>query len=280
MDNKLIAYIICETETTTNMEQPKLLKEIKFPDGNGGFIRKVVAEGIVQTADEKNRNGRWYSKGELFPQLEALRTEELRTAKYLRAEVGHPDSKELSRQQKIDDNNTCARFISFRTEGNDVIATYCGTNNEKGRVFNLDLLEGCSPAWSLRALGSVVNTNNGAEVRNLKIITYDNVIYPSHTRAYNRQILSESMVETESGIMVPDKGKGLLVPIYNQSVIDYIKEESVNFKCIKESFDLFYDDITLLENGKVQLSDKDGSLIFLQLENYIHNEIMNYTSKK
>lgn len=280
MNNKdAIAWIICETETTNN-NQSRILREIEVPDGMGNKIKKLVGEGIVQTANEKNRNGRWYSDSELFPQLTAPRTMELMNAGYLRAELGHPDSKELSRQQKIEDGNTCARFLSFRTDGNDVWATYCGTNNEKGRVFNMDLAEGLLPAWSLRALGSVVMTKNGAEVKNLKLITYDNVIYPSHTKAYTRNILSESMVMTESGILVPDKGPGLMVPVYNQSVVNYIKESSANFKCIKESFDIYYDRITLLENGKVQLSDKTGNIIYLNLENYIHNEIMNYTSKK
>ena len=36
------------------------------------------------------------------------------------------------------------------TEGNDVWAQFTGTNNEFGRVFNMDLLDGCKPAWSLR----------------------------------------------------------------------------------------------------------------------------------
>ena len=72
-----------------------------------------------------------------------------------------------------------------------------------------------------------------------------------------------------------DNDPGRLIPITNQSVLDYIKTESCTFKQIKESFDLLYDDIKLI-NGKsqVQLTDKAGGIFVINLENYIHNEIM------
>jgi hypothetical protein len=162
----------------------------------------------------------------------------------------------------------------------------------------MDLRDGCLPAWSLRALGSVEETRRGIEVKGLKIITYDNVIFPSHPGAYTRRIVSESTEElvdggytrkrpdslvTESvgGTSYVDNGKGLLVPINNQSVIDYIKSESCNFYKIKESFDVLYETITPIDNcSKVQLVDKAGSTIIINLEDYIHNEIMNYCSNR
>ena len=60
-------YIICEG-------YPEF-SETKVTDGtiNG----KVIAEVILQTANERNRNGRFYSSDELFPQLKAPRTLEL-----------------------------------------------------------------------------------------------------------------------------------------------------------------------------------------------------------
>ena len=68
---------------------------------------------------------------------------------------------------------------------------------------------------------------------------------------------------------------GMIIPITNDSVINYIKSQSLNFKAIKESFDLMYDDIKLVNCGsQVQLTDKAGSLFVVNLEQYIHNEIM------
>ena len=67
-------------------------------------------------------------------------------------------------------------------------------------------------------------------------------------------------------------------PITNQSVIDYIQEESCNFKTICNEFEVFYDDIRLIDEGtKVQLSNSStGNMFIVRLENYIQDEIMNY----
>lgn len=272
-----IGYIICETDTTVSVNS-KVIKEETLPSGK----KRVVAEGILQTADEKNRNGRIYPKEELFPQLTSPRTMELFNAGYMRGECGHPLSPELARQQTIDGKLCCVKYLKFWTQGNDVWGRFCGTNNALGDEFDADLREGCKPAFSLRALGSINETSGGAKVTNLKLITYDNVIYPSHPGAYTHNLVTESaIVKTYSRTGDCEKRpSGLLVPITNESVISYIKSESANFKTIRESFDLLYDDIRLIENGSsVQLTTKTGSVIIVTLENYIHNEIMNYCVK-
>ena len=48
---------------------------------------------------------------------------------------------------------------------------------------------------------------------------------------------------------------------------------------MKESFDVFYDYMELLEGGKVQLTDDKGNIFVTTLENYIQDEIMNYCSR-
>lgn len=67
-------------------------------------------------------------------------------AGYLRAELGHPLTTELVRQQTIDDSRTCAMFLKLWTQGNDIWAHFRGTNNEFGKVFDPDLKDGCKPA--------------------------------------------------------------------------------------------------------------------------------------
>lgn len=275
MINSQIGYIICES-IAEPMETSLTPKTI-----NG----KVVAEGILQTADEKNRNGRYYSKGELFPQLTAPRTLELLEAGYLRAETGHPLSKDLQRQSTIDDTLTCAKFLKLWTEGNNVWAQFVGTNNQYGNAFNLDLLEGCKPAWSLRALGSIEQTRRGAEVRNLRLITWDQVIYPSHPGAYTQRLVRESKILTESTFVDADKqndfsGTSLIAPIMNESVINFLQAQSANLKFVKECVDFAYSDISVNESGtKVILTTNDGDTMVVNMESYVHNELMNYASE-
>lgn len=265
---KDIGYIICES-AIPGMTETNIIKE-----ENG----KVIAEGILQTANERNRNGRFYDSAELFPQLTAPRTLELLEAGYLRAELGHPLSNELVRQQTIDDSRTCAQFLKLWTDGDNVWGRFRGTNNAFGEAFNKDLLDGCKPAWSLRALGTLVNTPRGAEVRKLKLITWDQVIYPSHPQAYTQRLVTESVNYESQNDIVADNSK--IIPITNQKTIDYIKSESCNFKYLKEQFDFMYDDIIVSEDGSnVSLTCKNGDIIVVTLEKYIRDEIRNYASR-
>lgn len=272
--NKNIGYMICESAATVSK-----IEIIKESTGN----RRLIGRGTLQTADEKNRNGRFYCKEELFPELTCPRTVELINAGYLRAESGHPMSKDLVRQQTIDPSNVCAQFLKLWTEGLNVRADFKGTNNALGEAFNLDLLEGCLPAWSLRALGSIENTRRGAEVRNLKIITYDHVIYPSHPGAYTDGIVTEGgeIVDARGRKITAEKDatKAYILPFTEESVINYIQTESANFKLIKECFDILYTSANMIDESHMQLIDSDGNVIVMNLEEYISNEIMNYTGR-
>lgn len=275
MINSSIGYIICESDISpkvTNISNAKI---------NG----KLVAEGILQTADERNRNGRYYAEEELFPQLTAPRTLELLRAGYLRAEMGHPLSKDLQRQSMIDDTKTCARFLKLWTVGKDIWATFTATNNVNGEAFNADLAEGCLPAWSLRALGTIDKTRRGMEVRNLRLITWDQVIYPSHPGAYTQRIISESTVMNEStSIDISEKndmvGEAMIIPITDNNIISFIQSESSNLKFVRECFDFAYDSISVNENGtKVLLTTKAGETIAINMESYVHNELMHYADE-
>ena len=263
-----LGYVIIETATTSSDIMPTKILE-KRSDG------RVLAEGCVQEANMKNRNGRFYDSRDLFPELVAPRQLELLRTGNMRGENGHPISKDLIRQQTIDPNNCVVVYTKFWTDGDLVMANYFGTYNSLGEEFDKELRNGMSPSFSLRALGTIKNTGRGAEVKGIKLITYDRVIYPSHDKAYTHKLVSESASVNENNMYLDDNDPGRLIPITNQSVLDYIKTESCTFKQIKESFDLLYDDIKLI-NGRsqVQLTDKAGGIFVINLENYIHNEIM------
>lgn len=266
---EIIGHVIIETGTITSDIAPAKI----VSDKNG----RTMAEGCVQEANMKNRNGRFYDSRDLFPQLVAPRQLELIRTGNMRGENGHPLSKDLVRQQTIDPNNCSVVFTKFWTEGDLIMSRYFGTFNEKGEEFDRELKAGFFPSFSLRALGVIKNTSRGAEVKNIKLITYDRVIYPSHDKAYTHKIVSEAagLTGSDCNMVLEETDSGLLIPITNNSVIGYIKEESASFKQIKESFDLLYDDIQLVNGGRqIQLTDRAGSIFRVNLEEYIHQEIM------
>lgn len=271
MNNKTIGYMICETAATPENADVKVVDEY-----NG----KVTIEAILQDLEVKNRNGRWYGIQDIAPELTSDRTQELIDSGNMKGENGHPMSKDIARQQTIDPNNVCCKYTKIWLDGKDVKAHVRGTNNQLGSEFDADIKDGEKPSFSLRALGTVNNTARGAEVKNIKIITYDRVIYPSHKRAYMSNIIKESTnLGNDTKVVLDRNDKGLFVPINNTQIIDYIKTESHNLKNIVESFEFLYDDITLLENGNIQLTDKTGTTFVVHLETYIQKEISDYCSR-
>lgn len=268
MLNKKIGYMICETAAS----------EPVTPVVVGEKNDRVTIETVLQDMDVKNRNGRYYSEKELKPAIDDKRVKELIGARSFFGEAGHPMSKDIGRQQTIDPTNISHNILKIWTDGNLVKGHVKGTPNKLGKYFNELILDGTKVAFSLRALGTVNNTSKGAEVENIKIITYDWVVFPSHQKAYMQNIVSESTSFNSQDFQ--RNNKGIFTPIYNEQVNKYIQQESTNIKTVLESFDMLYESIELVNNGKqVRLMDKEGSIFMINLESYIQNEIMNYCYK-
>jgi hypothetical protein len=255
---------------------------------------KVTGTGIIQTLEDENRNGRIYQLKDMKPEVEGDRIQkELIPTGNMRGHDGHPSSTELSIQSVINPTLCSVKYKRIWLEGNEIHADFCGTNNELGKAFNADLLDGDRPSFSLRALGSVDRERNGkCYVRNIRIITWDRVIYPSHKRAYMSGLVTsknEAAIMEAAGYNRNDfeltNGKkalneGVLIPIINQQVVDYIKHESANIKSIINTFDTLYESAIIVNGGKqVQLSLTSGDKMVINLEQYIADEIMNYCYK-
>jgi hypothetical protein len=284
-----IGQIICESESFTG--KATIISTEK---------NRVIAEGTIQDVDAKNRNGRFYAGSELFPELKSVRTVELINTGNMYGEAGHPIDTNLARQQTIDPKLIAPKFLKIWPDGKLVKAQFKGAQTQYGQAFNDIICDETLVSFSLRALGTVENTTRGAEVKNLKIITWDWVIFPSHKTAYMDKIITETALLNESTsysqesgliyagdnampnriIMSESSDSSIIIPINNQQIIDYIKDKSYNVNMIKESFDILYDSIIPLEEGrKVQMSDKFGHVFIINTESYIQNEIMNYCSK-
>ena len=290
MNSQVIGHIIHEAVTESNATII------------GENNQKVYATGIIQDLGVENRNGRIYEAKDMRPEIEGDRIQkELIPAGYMRGHAGHPSSTDLSVQSVIDPKLCCVQFDKIWLEGNDIHANFHATNNEYGKAFNQDLLDGCKPAFSLRALGSVDRSRNGkCYVKNIRIITWDHVIFPSHKKAYTNKLIDPKEANqkiNESAIILPNDPRkdfhkaclvtesvamnGLLTPVLNEQVVSYIKSESTNIKSILNTFDTLYESAILVNDGKnVALTLKSGDKIMVNLEQYIQDEIMNWCYNK
>ena len=276
MDN-IIGSIILEGATT--------VEDVIVADrGNND---RVLAEGTLQDMDVENRNHRIYAKKDLEPEIHGARLRELIEVKQLKGECSHPLSDSIVRQQTVDPKLTCVNYLKVWTEGNLVKAQFKGTNNDYGECFDKDLREGCKPAFSLRALGSIDNVNGKAYVRGIKIITWDHVIFPSHKVAYTTKVLSESAVDLAPNTSFSEQAKmieemndvGRIIRLTGadaQDILNRLQRESASIDAIVNTFDGLADNVVVTENGKLRMNTRFGETIYLNLDEHIDNLIMNY----
>lgn len=237
---------------------------------------KVVGFATFQEAERENRNGRTYLASDLLREIQCPRTKELLKSNTFYSEWCHPQG-DMIRQQTIDPKCAVARILSLEMNGNLVQGTFTPINTPLGMGFNAELLEGVLPAWSLRALGSLEVIKGRNVVTNLKMVTYDCVVYPSHDVAYTQRIVSESAGFTKNTRTLKEGGE--IIPIMNHEIINYIKNESANVSRILDQVDVFYESATL-QGDHVRLVAKNGDVFMVNLENYIQDEIYNYCANK
>ena len=273
------------------LEDSYVPSDVKLIERRNG---KPIGEACLQEAEEENRNGRWYITADLVREQNCARTKELLAAGYMLGEAGHPTDSSIIRQQTIDPKETAVRYFKFWMEGPKWMAHYTGTNNSYGEAVCKDLEEGCKPAFSMRSLGTLQQLNGHNTVRDLKYITHDFVIFPSHPGAYTTKLVTESAgngtaqkafnTYFEAAVYSKRKTKArnesAIIPIYNEDVISYIKQESANLNSIIEQFQVFYESIEMAPNrNAVIMTSKNGDKFYVNLETYIKNDIEDYCSK-
>lgn len=276
-DKKIIGSIILEGASTS---------EDTVITGSGS--RRVIAEGTLQDLEVENRNHRIYRKIDMEREIKSPRTKELLAAKQFFGHMAHPLSNDLIVQQTIDPKISCVSYLDMWIDGNLVKGRFKGTNNKYGDQFDADLRDGCKPAFSLRALGSIQTENGKAYVTNVKLITYDYVIYPSHKVAYTTGIISESAISDitrcKSQLVVPENDPGTIINLTGADakyVLNKLQRESANMSNILDAFGEFYDSISNIPGNStdIMLSNAYGDKMKVNLESHVENAIMDYVFK-
>lgn len=267
----------------------------------------LVAEGILQEANEVNRNKRFYPLEELQRAIVSPRVQELVKSGNLKGEAGHPTDTSLSRQTKIDPTLEQVWYLKLWMDGPFVKGRFRGTNNELGRSFNEDLRCGQKPSFSLRAVGALSNENGRLTVRKMQMITYDRVYFPSHSKAYTSKIIttettgfqkantkqydiSESSYFfdksreinsiSESGNLV-DVESDILTPIAASEINNYIMQESNNMRSALNTFDILYESVSYNPNyNTVNMKTKYGDTVSLCLEHAVQKDLIAHIGNK
>lgn len=281
-NEKPVAYMINESTVPPDAVSCDIIKK------DNDFL---IAESVLQVAEVLNRNRRYYTTEDLHREVYGDRLRELVTTGNLFQEWGHPLDMNLARQQKIDPLLCCSWIIKLWMEGPVVKCWNRGTTNELGKSFNENLKLGQKPSYSLRSLGSIKIVNGRSCVTNLRIVTWDVVIFPSYVQAYTDRIITESTkINSVQSLMenVQVKGNGLymseednfIAPIMNEDVVKMILKESADVYTICNDFSPFYQSIKVNQEGtQVTMITDDYQTIIVPLNKFVQNQINAFCRK-
>ena len=266
MDNNL-GYLILEAA-------PEVIAEPRVID-----ISKddVVIEAVLQEAEQINRNRRRYTRKAIESGINNPMFVEKMKRRNLFGEANHPLSDSIERQSVIDQTRISHIITKVWWEGNILKGEIAAAKTACGQDFAALVRQGCEMAFSMRGLGGVVRKEGEITVVQdpLLIITYDNVVYPSHANAYQTKILKEEVSLVTSN---PILHEGILVPCdYQESIKKYIMAESNQINEAIDQLGLDPSTADLSNDGKLSISVKteEGKLV-LFTENNIRKEITQF----
>lgn len=136
--------------------------------------KDVYLTGIFQIFDEKNQNGRIYSRNILEPEIYRYK-EEFVDAGRAFGELDHPEDRAT-----IAGDRVCHRIVDLWVEGNNVMGKTLILDTTLGKDVKAMLHNGGVIGVSSRSLGE---TDNRDYVTDLYLITFDAVLDPSVSRA-------------------------------------------------------------------------------------------------
>ena len=277
--NEVVAHVI--------MEQTADPCAVNVRDFNKNGMTYVIFETVFQSFGVKNRNKRIYDGDAVMASWNAPHIQELIRKKSFVSEYGHPLEQSMSRITQIDPARICGRINSYYRSGNLLKGEFetfddgaCGT------MLTRRILQGLEPAFSVRMLAKLSKTNDGTMLMNQPghLVTADCVILPSHCEAYRDESKSMNIVHKaiseSAGMNITEEQYQDMVFAINESMfVDFIKEESKNFKLVKNVEEVIGDSFQLTKDLNNIIIKESGNTYYVKVEDKIKYDIRNFMSK-
>ncbi len=249
--NKSIIYMLQESVSNAERLTEAQLEEARnFVENNPykGLKYKTKLIG----AEEVNQNGRLYKFKALDEGMK--KAQHLIDNDMMWFEESHPMTDNPRRFATVLMSNSVCKLNSWVWEDNSIVGVCETLQTAKGKDLKGLLLQGVMPGVSLRAMGKV-QKRNGINIveNNLRIISFDNVLNPSHKDAIASGIITENTdIVTENF----DNSK----IITESELFNFIENKSENVKILQD---------TLLEEsgGSVDILDASSSVKYNLKEN-------------
>lgn len=272
--SEVIAYLIMEAAS-----EPTKPENIKVFDKSGLFYLRF--DTVLQTFDTFNRNRRNYDSGAMKTSLfQASHLTELMTEGSWCGEAGHPDTEEVRRILTIDPQCTSHRITKIWMEGTVLYGTVeTLDDNAHGTRFTKNILQGMTPAFSLRALASLTKRSDGSAFMKSRahVVTYDRVILPSHKEAYRDK---SKPIQTVSKRIPNDAvTEGVLIAVNENQIKDFIRLESVNVKAVSNVYEVATESMSVSEDFKFVYLKEGSNTYAVKVEDRIKNEVRGFMAR-
>lgn len=279
---EVVAHIIME-----NVSDPVDMNKVDY---------KSLADGLtyarfpsrLQSFNVRNRNGREYEGNCMMQGLNAEYIREMIQKGTWCCELGHPITKDPARIVTIDPKNICARITSLDMNYNGVNGWVETLLNDHGQNVTKMMMQGFSPAFSLRALANITRTNGRQIVKNgVRVVNYDLVILPSHKDAYidtsvapeyksvRESILEGTGINVENDIM----GETSISPVLESQFLSVLESTSVNLKETINQQEVVVENMSLSKDMRHVILEECGRTFLVKIEDKISNDIINYMER-
>ena len=277
--NEVIAHVI--------MEQTADPCAVNVRDFSRNGMTYVIFETVFQSFGVKNRNKRIYDGDAVMASWNAPHIQELIRKKSFVSEYGHPLDQSMHRVTQIDPARICGRINSYYRSGNLLKGEFetfddgaCGT------MLTRRILQGLEPAFSVRMLAKLTRTKDGTMLMNSPghLVTADCVILPSHMEAYRDEtksmnVVHKAITESAGADITAEQYQDMVFAINESMFTDFIKEESKNFKLIRNVEEVIGDTFKLTKDLNNIIIKEGTNTYYVKVEDKIKHDIRNFMSK-
>ena len=277
--NEVIAHVI--------MEQTADPCAVNVRDYNKNGMTFVIFETVFQSFGVKNRNKRIYDGDAVMASWNAPHIQELIRKKSFVSEYGHPLDQSMSRVTQIDPARICGRINSYYRAGNLLKGEFetfddgaCGT------MLTRRILQGLEPAFSVRMLAKLTRSQDGTMLMNQPghLVTADCVILPSHCEAYRDEskamnVVHKAITESAGADITEEQYRDMVFAINESMFTDFIKEESTNFKLVRNVEEVIGDSFNLTKDLNNIIIKEGSNTYYVKVEDKIKHDIRNFMSK-
>ena len=247
LESKRMIYLLSELvrPTVAGMDifKETLKEDYSYDHATGEKIPVFKWTQIVSNGSRKTGNGNLFPKQDTEPAILSPYVQDRIKNNAFYNEFQHPSRSDPERYLQVYDEKVSDKIIRFWFEsfnGDDVLMAECETATYAyGNDLRKKIIQGATPAKSLRGAGEVYMDASGRERKNMRIVAYDNVFMPADSFAWGNMNTMQKSQYTESISGMFEKQESGIITQSRKLYIDSVVGIGQHFEEIHQDMTLF-----------------------------------------